>query len=160
MNKVLVQQHIIEQLKVDLDIAQRAAQTAYEAATAEENIAENKYDTLGLEASYLATGQARRMAEIAQALKALQQLPLRDHDAVLGIELGALVLLADEQEQQRWLFLAPDAAGLKLDWQGRSIMLISPSSPMGKSLRGQRVGDELSVQVGSKLQLFEVLEVF
>ncbi len=160
MNKNLLLQCVIEQLKGDLDIAQRAAQTAYEAATAEENIAESKYDTLGLEASYLATGQARRMAEIAQALKTLQQLSLQDYDPLLGIELGALVLLADESDQQRWLLLAPDAAGLKLDWQGRSIMLISPNSPMGKSLRGQRVGDELSVQVGGKLQLFEVLEVF
>ena len=36
-----------------LELLQRAAQTAYEAATHAENIAENKYDTLGLEASYL-----------------------------------------------------------------------------------------------------------
>ena len=30
----------------------------------EENIPENKYDTLGLEAAYLATGQARRAEAI------------------------------------------------------------------------------------------------
>ncbi|MDV3444086.1 transcription elongation factor GreAB, partial [Pseudomonas otitidis] len=33
----------------DLQLLQRAAQTAYETATHEENIAENKYDTLGLD---------------------------------------------------------------------------------------------------------------
>ena len=55
MNKHAVLQLILEKLTVDLDIVQRAAQTAYETATHEENIAENKYDTLGLEASYLAT---------------------------------------------------------------------------------------------------------
>ena len=60
MNKHAVLQLILEKLSVDLDIAQRAAQTAYETATDEENIAENKYDTLGLEASYLAAGQANR----------------------------------------------------------------------------------------------------
>ena len=48
MNKHAVLQLILEKLTVDLDIAQRAAQTAYETATHEENIAENKYDTLGL----------------------------------------------------------------------------------------------------------------
>ncbi|KPC57834.1 Uncharacterized protein AC509_2176 [Pseudomonas amygdali pv. morsprunorum] len=52
MNKQDVLQSIIDKLEIDLDIAQRAAQTAYETATHEENIAENKYDTLGLEASY------------------------------------------------------------------------------------------------------------
>ena len=31
--------------------------------THEENIAENKYDTLGLEAAYLAQGQAQRVNE-------------------------------------------------------------------------------------------------
>ncbi len=58
MNKQTVHQLILDKLKIDLDIAERAAQTAYETATHEENIAENKYDTLGLEASYLAAGQA------------------------------------------------------------------------------------------------------
>ena len=58
MNKHAVHQLILEKLTVDLDIAQRAAQTAYETATHEENIAENKYDTLGLEAAYLASGFA------------------------------------------------------------------------------------------------------
>ena len=48
MNKILLQQIILQRLSADLLIAQRAAQTAYEAATDAENIAENKYDTLGL----------------------------------------------------------------------------------------------------------------
>ena len=69
MNKTHLIAQIIAALEHDLDVVTRAAQSAYEAATAEENIAENKYDTLGLEASYLATGQARRSAEIRQALQ-------------------------------------------------------------------------------------------
>jgi hypothetical protein len=60
MHKPTVHQLILDKLRIDLDIAERAAQTAYETATHEENIAENKYDTLGLEASYLAAGQAKR----------------------------------------------------------------------------------------------------
>ncbi len=63
MDKVTLLAQIVATLEHDVDVLRRAAQTAYETATAEENIAENKYDTLGLEASYLATGQARRTAE-------------------------------------------------------------------------------------------------
>lgn len=48
MNKQDVLQRIVDKLNSDLDIAERAAQTAYETATHKENIAENKYDTLGL----------------------------------------------------------------------------------------------------------------
>ena len=114
MNKTELLQRIVERLGVDLDVAQRAAQTAYEAATAEENIAENKYDTLGLEASYLATGQARRMEEIRQARVAYQQLHVRDYDPEVGIQVSNLVLLADQHDQRQRLFLGPEAAGLKM----------------------------------------------
>ena len=91
MNKQTVHQLIIDKLRVDLDIAERAAQTAYETATHEENIAENKYDTLGLEASYLAAGQAKRVEEIRQSLALCQNLTLRAYDENRGIEVGALL---------------------------------------------------------------------
>jgi hypothetical protein len=85
MNKHTVHQLILDKLRVDLDIAERAAQTAYETATHEENIAENKYDTLGLEASYLAAGQAKRVEEIRQSLALCQNL-MRAYDEQRGIE--------------------------------------------------------------------------
>src|SRR5690606_27109934 len=93
MNKQTVLQSIIDKLKVDLGVAQRAAQTAYETATHEENIAENKYDTLGLEASYLAAGQARRVEEIRQSLLLYQKLDLVAFDENRGIQIGDLVTL-------------------------------------------------------------------
>jgi len=55
---------VLERLAEDLLRAERAVQAAHETATHEENIAENKHDTLGFEASYLATGQARRAEAI------------------------------------------------------------------------------------------------
>ena len=60
MDKLLLQQQVLERLAEDLLQAEQAMRAAHETATHEENIAENKYDTLGLEAAYLATGQARR----------------------------------------------------------------------------------------------------
>lgn len=160
MNKNLLLQRILDQLGADLLMAQHAAQTAYEAATHEENIAENKYDTLGLEASYLAAGQARRVSEISQALNTLQQLPMRDYDPQRGIQLGAVVLLEDDHGGQRWLFLAPDAAGLKVQEGAREIMLITPHSPMGQRLLGQLPGSELTLQIGNSRQHFAVIEVY
>lgn len=159
MTKAQLQQLILEQLGSDLLIAQRAAQTAYEAATDKANIAENKYDTLGLEASYLAAGQARRLAEINQALSALQQLPIGDFDPRRGIQLGALILLADATDQQRWLLLAADAAGLKVMDGEREIMLITPHSPIGQRLLGQAPGDEFELKIANQLQHFEILQV-
>jgi transcription elongation GreA/GreB family factor len=159
MNKKSVHQLIIDKLRIDLDVAERAAQTAYETATHEENIAENKYDTLGLEASYLATGQARRMEEIRQSLTLCQNLALRPYDDQRGIEIGALLGLEDENGREQWLFLAPDAAGLKVDLVGQSITVITPRSPLGKSLLGKFEGDDVEIVVAGTRQQFSVTEV-
>ncbi|QJI36500.1 GreA/GreB family elongation factor [Pseudomonas sp. ADAK13] len=159
MNKYAVHQLVLDKLAVDLDIAQRAAQTAYETATHEENIAENKYDTLGLEASYLAAGQARRVEEIRQALTLCQNMQLRAYDDQRGIEVGALLGLVDENDRQQWLFLAPDGAGLKVDVVGQPVTVITPRSPLGESLLGKFEGDEVEILVGGARQQFAVTEV-
>lgn len=87
------------------EIAVRAAQTAHETATHEENVAENKYDTLGLEAAYLAAGQSRRVEEIRQALGLYRNLVLRDFDEEQGIQLTALVTLLNADGSRRTVFL-------------------------------------------------------
>ena len=159
MNKQNVHQLLLEKLAVDFDVAQRAAQTAYETATHEENIAENKYDTLGLEASYLAAGQAKRVEEIRQALTRCQNMPVAAYDAQRGIQIGSLLGLEDDQGRQQWLFLAPDAAGLKVYLVGQLITVITPRSPLGSSLRGKFEGDEVEIVVAGTRQQFTVTEV-
>src|SRR5476651_1071789 len=158
MHKQHVHQLILDKLRIDLDIAERAAQTAYETATHEENIAENKYDTLGLEASYLAAGQAKRVEEIRQSLALCQNLVLRAYDENRGIEIGALLGLEDENGRQQWLFLAPDAAGLKVDVVGQPVTVITPRSPLGNSLLGKFEGDEVEILVAGARQHFTVTE--
>ncbi|MBT8767555.1 GreA/GreB family elongation factor [Pseudomonas boanensis] len=159
MDKARIHRLIVDKLGADLLLLQRAAQTAYEAATHEENVAENKYDTLGLEASYLATGQARRAAEIKQALGLFEHLNLRAYDASRGIQLSALVVLAAEDGSEQTLFLGPEAAGLKVVEQGREITVISPRSPLGQGLLGKAEGAEVVIAIGNSRQVFEVVEV-
>jgi len=155
MDKPLLLTRIVATLEHDVDVLSRAAQTAYEAATAEENIAENKYDTLGLEASYLATGQARRTAEIRQALQIYQQLLLRDYDPARGVQVSNLVTLEDEDGQQRRLLLGPEAAGLKVGEGDELVTVITPRSPLGQQLVGKRVDDEVSLGA----QVFFIVDV-
>ncbi|TDF85516.1 transcription elongation factor GreAB [Pseudomonas sp. H9] len=159
MNKADLLQRIIDTLSADLDVAQRAAQTAYEAATAEENIAENKYDTLGLEASYLATGQARRMEEIRQARAAYQQLVLRDYDAVHGIQLSNLVTLEAENGSCQHLFLGPEGAGLKIGQGDQLVTVITPRSPLGQCLLGKVEDEDVSLVLGGVRQNYVVVHV-
>ncbi|HEX8541136.1 MAG TPA: GreA/GreB family elongation factor [Pseudomonas sp.] len=159
MNKQTVLQAIIDKLKVDLGVAQRAAQTAYETATHEENIAENKYDTLGLEASYLAAGQARRVEEIRQSLLLYQKLSLTPFDEQRGIQTGDLVTLQTETGAEQHLFLGPDAAGLKIRLENAIITVITARAPLGQSLLGKFEGDELEITVNGSKQSFEVTQI-
>lgn len=149
---------IIARLESDLDIVQRAAQTAYEAATHEENVAENKYDTLGLEASYLATGQARRVEEIRQSLALYRKWPVKPFDESRGIQTGDLIILESEDGLARYFFLGPDAAGLKIDADGKPVTVITTRAPLGQSLLGKSEGDAVEIVVSGARQSFEIVQ--
>lgn len=158
MDKNLLLQDVLTHLQADLEQASLAALTAHEAATHEENVAENKYDTLGLEAAYLASGQARRVEELRQTLITWRQLRPRPFDAALGIELGALVLLANEDGHEQWLFLGPQGASMKLQHASQSVQVLGNAAPLGRLLLGRRPGDEINLPMGNRLQVFEVLQ--
>ncbi len=160
MDKARLHERLLERLESDLELARRAAQTAHEAATHEENIAENKYDTLGLEASYLAAGQSRRVGEIHQALAAWRQLPLLPYAAQRGIILGTLVHLVDDDGGEQWLLLGPDGAGLKLTDGARDVLVITARSPLGAALLGQHEGDEFEREIAGRQRRFEIIAAF
>jgi len=159
MDKLLLQQQVLERLAEDLLQVEQAARTAHETATHEENIAENKYDTLGLEAAYLATGQARRAEAIRQAIAHWRQFRPRPYDASKGIQLGALVCLVDADDKQQLLFLGPDGGSMQLVSGAQPVQVISSASPLGRAMLGKCEGDEVALQVALTRQQFEVLRV-
>ena len=157
MDKNLLLQDVLTHLQADLEQASLAALSAHEAATHEENVAENKYDTRGLEAAYLADGQRRRLHEIETALAAYRNLQAGvSSDG--RVRVGALLCL-DHDGAERWFFLGPDAAGLKLQHDGREILVITARSPLGQGLLGREVGDEVELRVHGQLQRYEVLQI-
>lgn len=160
MNKTALHLLLLEKLEADLEISRRAAQTAYETATHEENIAENKYDTLGLEASYLAAGQARRAEEIRQSLKSCQAMTLTAHHQERGIEVGDAVRLEAQNGSEQWLFLAPEAAGLKIRLGQQTVTVITPRAPLGAAVLGKQEGDEVQLNLGASTQRFTVCEIY
>lgn len=150
---------IINALEVLLQNARKAALLAYETATHEENIAENKYDTLGLEASYLAQGQAQRVVDCETDLAEFRELRLKEFSESDIISVGALVELIDTNNNHLLYFLGPAAGGLKIAFDSRDIVVITPTSPLGKALTGTRVDDEISLSLGAKHQRFEVVDI-
>ena len=158
MDKEALRSQIISCLEADHALLLQAAKTAHAAATHEENIPDNKYATLGLEASYLAQGQANRAQEILEALKAFRQLVLQEFSEASPIRLTALVELEDEAGAGRLVFLGPAAGGLCLTFQGQEVMVITPASPLGRGLLGKQCGDLITVKTG-RVREYEIVAV-
>jgi transcription elongation GreA/GreB family factor len=159
MIKQQLVQTIIADLEADLALFFAAAKTAHEAATHEECAPDNKYDTTALEASYLAQGQANRAQEIRVALEGYRNLVLQGFDDESPIRLTALVTLEDENGNQRRLFLGPYAGGMKILAADGEIVVITPGSPLGRSLLCKQVGDELQAEEHALTTAFTVVQV-
>src|SRR6478609_11509289 len=91
MKKSDLLKRIVEVLHDSLAVLEKAARASHAEATHESSKAENKYDTRGLEAAYLAGGQARQAREILDAIKLYRSLPLHEFTAKDPIDLTALV---------------------------------------------------------------------
>src|ERR1044072_7611311 len=104
---------IIAALTEELERFAKAARAAHAEATDEQSKAEHKYDTRGLEASYLARGQSRQVAELEAAIDAFEKLDGRKFKEDDGIDIGALVEL-DHTGERTLYFIGPKAGGTEV----------------------------------------------
>jgi len=158
VNKIAIIQKIIASLDAELARFAQSARAAHEEATHEQSKAENKYDTRGLEASYLANGQFRQAAETINAREeyaALESRAFGPHDA---IELGALVEL-EENGARTLYFLGPCAGGTEIVHQKKTILVITQQSPLGSQLKGRKQGDHLTLAIGNLRRELRIMTV-
>ena len=137
---------IVARLQSELALLTTAALATHAEATDEENKAEDKYDTRGLEASYLAHGQSKAAEEAAQAVAQFEALALRDFVIPEPISLGALVTL----EGGARYFMGPRAGGTEIEFEGKTVMVITPQSPLGRQLLGRKQGDAVTLELGGR----------
>lgn len=145
---------IIAHFQHEYDVLAQAARASYEAATHEENKAENKYDTRGLEASYLAESQSKRANELQQTVNIYKAMPMVSFSDDDIIAMGALIQLEDAQGSV-FFFLGPREGGTQVTLDDFHFRILSGASPLGKSLLGKEVGDE----VKSGDRTFEITRV-
>lgn len=149
---------LCEQLDQDLATQKAAAIATYEAATGEESKPENEYDTRGLEASYLAGAQAKRVGEIEELLTIYKFIELKDFSNNTAIDSTALVEV-DLNGKKSILFLLPKGGGVNISFEGKNVQVITPSSPLGEALLGLKQGDIAVVETGNQPKEYEILSV-
>jgi transcription elongation GreA/GreB family factor len=149
---------IVERLESERKALAEAALNTYEAATHEESEAEDQYDTRGLEASYLAGAQAKRVAELEQLILVLKFLIPRTFGEDDQISSGALVEL-DHDGKITWNFILPKGGGMSIDYDGIPIQIVTPQSALGEALISRRAGDLALVDTGKETREFEIISV-
>lgn len=159
MNKARVVSLVVEKLRAEIEVASQAAKEAHERHTHPESQARSQYDTFALEASYLAQGQSKRVEELKAALGRYLSLPLRPFREETPIALSALVSLEGEGGEARYVLLGPAAGGLKVAVDGKTVVLVTPRSPLGEALMSKTVGDSVEVQGERSTQTFEIVSV-
>ena len=136
----------------------RSAKSAHAEATHEQNKAENKYDTRGLEASYLAHGQSRQALEVLQAIQIYENFAIREFGPEEPIDLGALVEL-ERKGERAWYFVGSRAGGTEVICEGHEILVITPQSPMGRQLAGRKQGERVEIRIGPSADAYLVSRV-
>ncbi len=154
MNKLDLRQTILDSLEQKWRVAQSSMQRAVESATDEETVPEHKYDTLALEASYLAHGQSVRVQECEREIRMFRELELSNSPQ--HVVLGSLVAVVDMSDRTQYFFVAPCAGGLKVELDGTEVLVVTFQSPLGQALKGKSVGDELEYQVSSTTFSYEI----
>jgi hypothetical protein len=138
---------VIAHLRDLLAAGSKAARATTAAATDPDSKAENKYDTRNLEASYLARGQAFRVAETMEALQEFESLAPKTFAPGEAISEGALVSLTGTDGTYHY-FLGPAAGGTEVVIAGTPVTILTPASPLGAKLMRRRTGDQFELHPG------------
>lgn len=158
MTKTLVLKQIVASLGEGLEVLNKAARASHAEATHESSKAENKYDTRGLEAAYLAGGQARQAKEIMDSISIYEALALQDFPGGKPIDLTALVEL-DSSGTRSMYFIGPRNGGLEIELEGKEVTVITPQSPLGRNLLGKKTGQRWTTKLDGSTVKHHIISV-
>jgi len=166
VNKRAVVKKIVACLAAELEMYAQSARSAHADATHEQSKAENKYDTRGLEASYLARGQSRQAAETETARQLFESIRLRDFGPETPIDIGAVIELEARtgavgvDTERSFYFIGAKAGGTEIVHDDTTILVITPESPLGRNVVGKRLGDSVQIAISRSKRDFRIVSVW
>lgn len=145
---------LLAELEEDLRRQLAANEQASAGATDSEARAETKWDTCGLEASYLARGHAQQFQALAADVHNLRSFVAPDYTN-RPIGPGALVEV-DAEGESLLFFLLHCGGGVELDIEGSEVTIITPESPVGAAIVDKAQGDTFSFRAGTSWKVLRV----
>lgn len=147
---------LISRAREELVVLDASARSNHDFATDQEFKAESKYDTRALEASYLASAEAKRVEELKLEIQILEEVDVNASKKLGEISIGALVELL-HQNQKRLYFLIPTAGGTVIKVKDEAVMVVSIFSPIGDALMGLKTNDEFEVETPKETRQYKIL---
>ena len=154
-NKLAVIAALDAVLAAELRAVESVASMARDEATSSETKAEGKYDTRATEASYLARGQAWRVAELRRQVAWLRIFDF-SNDSDGTVCTGSLVQIQGDRISN--FFVGP-IGGLRAEADGHRVQVVSPSSPLGQAMMGLTEGEDFEVRSPRGSIAYEILSV-
>ncbi len=154
MDKNKILKAVVSELEEDLRRQLAAQETAAAGATHGEAKAETKWDTCGLEQSYLARGHAQQFEALA---KQVEELRAFVPPAFSGKPIGVGALIEAEMSGEKMVFILLNCGGgVELTAENREITVITPESPVGAALLDKKQGDAYSFRAGMDGEIMSV----
>lgn len=158
LDKEALRERLLEMLRTARDVVAAAQRTTQEGVTHADARSEGDKDMRATEASYVARGQAMRVEALEADVGRVQAMKLRAFGEDDPVALGAVVTLDGEGGERR-VFVAPAGGGERLEAGGVVVAVVTPSSPLGRALIGQHVGDDVRYRRGDVEDQAEILEI-
>lgn len=159
MNKEKLIGQILTELKLKYETLCQAAKASHDIAIHEDSKAENEYDTRGIEASYLAGAQSKRAIELEEAISLYSNLKVRNFSPGATVGLTAMVEL-ESNGTNSFYFIGPEGGGMKLRQEGKTIVVITPESPLGESLMDKEVDEDVEVAMGNSIRRYSIVDIY
>lgn len=156
LDKKIILEKLIENLQTELSVVEEAAKSARDLATADDLKSEGKYDTRAIEASYLASGQQKRVEEIKTDIQMLEEIEIQNSKK---LQMGSLALIS-HKGIERYYFLTSTSGGSMLTVDGHTVLVISVFSPLGNGALGLEEGELFEVETPKELRTYQVLKVY
>ncbi len=159
MKKADIIKKIVASLTENLLNVERAARASHSEATHESSKPENKYDTRGLEAAYLAGGQAKQARDLAESIQIYNALPIKKFMPGAVIDISALVEV-ESNGTKNLFFVGPKNGGLEITHSNKEICVITPQSPLGSMLMGRNSGASWTERLGGVSTKYRIIDVW
>lgn len=158
MLKKRLRDALLVQLEETLKSLIISAEAAKDAATNTESKAESKWDTFGLESSYLAGAQAKRAETMRQTILLLQKFDFPEDEKLSHVQVRAIVRV-DVDGEEKSFFILPFAGGNRLELGGQEYVVLTLDSPLGREMNERSVGDGFEFRQQGKLQEYEIVAI-